>query len=321
MKTFAQLTIAVAMVTLAAPSAGAESYAKRPIRVLVASAPSGPSDVQIRLLVPKMTEVLGQSLIVDNRASNNGVVASEITAKATPDGYTIQVGNSGTHAINAGLYKHLAYDPVRDFAPISQFSTTGLVVAANPKMPGHGFGDLVEAAKKTPGKLNVGIAGATGQLAGDALWSMLGLKLSDVGYKGSSPTELAVLGGEVNLALLTPLAVASHLAVGRMKAYGITSARRSPLLPDVPTLAEQGVQGYEFEYWNGLFAPARTPPKILRELHDAVLAALHTPEVKERFTQLGLTIVGNTPEEFAAVVKREAQKYRMLIVQLEIPRL
>lgn len=321
MKMRATVLLAVAVLGAATDAAWSESYAKRPIRVLVGSSPSGPSDVQIRLLAPKMGEVLGQTLIVDNRASNNGVVASEIAANAAPDGYTIDVGNSGTHAINAGLYRKLPYDPAKDFAPITQFSTTGLVLAANPKLPGHAFSDLVAHAKKSPGKLNVGVAGATGQLAGDALWSLLHLKLSDVNYKGSSPTELALIAGEVDLSLLTPLAVAPHLASGRMKAYGITSTRRSPLLPAIPTLAEQGVQGYEFEYWNGLFAPAKTPAAIVRDLHRAALAALATPEVKERYTQLGLTIVGNTPEQFHALVKREVEKYKRLIVELEIPRL
>jgi tripartite-type tricarboxylate transporter receptor subunit TctC len=309
-----------AVAGLTSPDAAAQS--QRPVRVLVASAPAGPSDVQARLLVPKMSEALGQTLIVDNRASNNGVVASELCARANPDGATICVGNSGTHAVNATLYKKLPYDIIRDFAPISEFATTGMVVAANAKLlPGTGLQDLVSYARKNPGKTNIAIAGATGQLAGDALWSRLQIEMNNVHYKGSGPSEMAVVAGESQISLLTPLASMNHISSGRMKAYGITSSHRHPLLPNVPTVAEQGVAGYDFQYWNGLFAPKKIPERKLRELHKAVVHALQAPEVKERYAQLGLVIVGNTPEEFAQVVKTDVEKFRKVIVEAGIPRL
>jgi tripartite-type tricarboxylate transporter receptor subunit TctC len=315
------VTIAFASLCLAAASSYATAQTQRTIRVLVASPPAGPSDVQARLLVPKISEALGQTIVVDNRPSNNGVVASELCAKAAPDGYTVCVGNSGTHAVNATLYKQLPYDVIRDFAPVSEFSTTGMVVAANPKLPGTTLADLVAFAKKNPGKANVAIAGATGQLAGDALWARLGLDMNDVAYKGSAPAELAVLSGESHIALLTPLAILNHLTTGRMKAYGITSAQRHPLLPNVPTMAEQGVQGYDMQYWNGLFAPKKINDRTLREFHKAVLHALQATEVKERFAALGLVIVGNTPEEFAQVVKADVEKFRKTILESGIARL
>ncbi len=299
----------------------ASAQSQRPVRVLVASSPGGPSDVQARLLTPKMSESLARTLIVDNRASANGLVATEICSKAEPDGATVCVGNSGTHAVNATLYLKLPYDPIRDFVPISQFSTTGMVLAANPKLPGNGVQELAAYAKKNPGKINVAIAGATGQLAGDALWARLGIKMNNVPYKGSSPSEMAVVAGESQLSLLTPLASAAHIKAGRMKAYGITSSRRHPLLPNVPTVAEQGVAGYDFQFWNGLFAPAKTGKNQVRALYKAVRAALDTPEVKNRFSQLGLVIVGNTPEEFAQVVKTDVQKFRKIILESGITRL
>ena len=310
-----------ATVVLAIVSSVAHAQSNRPIRVLVASAPAGPSDVQARLLTPKMAEALGQTLVVDNRASANGLVATEICSHAAPDGYTICVGNSGTHAVNATLYKKLPYDVIRDFAPITQFSTTGMVVAANPKLPGTTLPDLVAHAKKHPGATNIAIAGATGQLAGDELWSRLGIKMNNVPYKGSAPSEMAVLAGESQISMLTPLATMNHIASGRIKPYGITSAQRHPLLPQVPTLAEQGVTGYDFQFWNGLFAPRKIPERELRRLHKAVLHALNTPEVKERFGQLGLVTVGNTPEEFAKVVKTDVEKFRKVILESGIPRL
>ncbi|HET7597458.1 MAG TPA: tripartite tricarboxylate transporter substrate-binding protein [Burkholderiales bacterium] len=303
--------------------AGASAHAQtsRPVRVLVASSPGGPSDVQARLITPKMSEVLSRTMVVDNRASANGLVATEICARAEPDGATICVGNSGTHAVNATLYKKLPYDPIRDFVPITQFSTTGMVLAANPKLPGRGVQDLVAYAREHPGQTNIAIAGATGQLAGDALWARLGIQMTDVPYKGSSPSEMAVLAGEAQLSLLTPLASARHIRSGRMKAYGITSPKRHPLLPNVPTVAEQGVAGYDFQFWNGMFAPARTSKAQAQRFYKAIRAALDTPEVKERFSQLGLVIVGSTPEEFAQVVKTDVEKFRKIILEAGIPRL
>jgi tripartite-type tricarboxylate transporter receptor subunit TctC len=311
---------AVAACACALPSM-AIAQSQRPLRVLVASAPAGPSDVQARLLVPRMSEALARTLIVDNRASNNGVFATEICAKATPDGSTVCVGNSGTHAVNATLYQKLPYDVLRDFTPVSQFSTTGMVVAANAKLPGTTLQELVAYAKKNPGKTNIAIPGATGQLAGDALWSRLQIEMNNVHYKGSAPSEMAVVAGESHISLLTPLATMNHISSGRIKAYGITSSQRHPLLPNVPTVAEQGVQGYDFQFWNGLFAPRKIPDRVLRELHKAVVSALQSPETKERYAQLGLVIVGNTPEEFAQVVKTDVEKFRKVIIESGIPRL
>ena len=314
------LIVAATIVAAVSPLC-ANAQTQRPLRVLVASAPAGPSDVQARLLTPKMSESLARTLIVDNRASNNGVFASELCAKANPDGSTVCVGNSGTHAVNATLYQKLPYDVLRDFAPITQFSTTGMVVAANPKLPGTALPDLVAHAKKNPGQMNIAIAGATGQLAGDALWSRLGIQMNNVHYKGSAPSEMAVVAGESHISLLTPLATMNHIASGRIKPYGITSAQRHPLLPQVPTIAEQGVQGYDFQYWNGLFAPKKIPDRTVRELHKAALHALAAPEVKERFAALGLVIVGNSPEEFSRVVRTDVEKFRKVILESGIPRL
>jgi tripartite-type tricarboxylate transporter receptor subunit TctC len=306
---------------VALASSIANAQTQRPLRVLVASTPAGPSDVQARLLQPRMSESLGQTLIIDNRPSNNGVFASELCAKANPDGYTVCVGNSGTHAVNATLYQKLPYDVLRDFAPITQFSTTGMVVAANPKLPGTALPDLVAHAKKNPGKTNIAIPGATGQLAGDALWARLGIEMNNVYYKGSAPSEMAIVAGESHISLLTPLATMNHIASGRIKPYGITSAQRHPLLPQVPTIAEQGVQGYDFQFWNGLFAPKKISDRGLRQLNKAVLHALNSAEVKERYAALGLVIVGNTPEEFSRVVRTDVEKFRKVILESGIPRL
>jgi tripartite-type tricarboxylate transporter receptor subunit TctC len=315
------LVAAALAVACTASASFAQTTAKRPLRVLVASSPGGPSDIQIRLLVPTMSEVMSQIIIVDNRPSANGVLATEIASKANPDGHTLAVGNSGTHAVNATLYRKLPYDPVRDFAAVSQFSTTGMVVAANPRLPGQTIQDLMQSAKAQPGKYNVAVAGATGELAGDALWSMLKVKMTNVRYKGSAPATLATLTGETDVALLTPLATKGHLVAGKLKAYGITSNKRSPILPEVPTMAEQGVTGYDFQFWNGLFAPAKTPSAAILAAHKGVVEALRTPSVKKRFDELGLVIVGNSPEEFSKIVRTDVAKFRKIIIESGIPRL
>ena len=314
--------LALAFLLATAPALLAQSAAKRPVRALTPATPGGPGDTQIRLLAPKMSEVLGQTIIVDNRASNNGIVAMDLVARSAPDGHTWAVGNSGTHSVNPALYKQLSYDPLRDFVAVSQFSTTGMVVTANPRLPGgSSINDLVALARKQPGKMNIAIPGATGELAGDALWSQLQLKMTNVPYRGSAPALLAVIAGEVDIALLTPLAVQMHVQSGKVRAYGVTSKERSPVLPDVPTLQEQGVTGYDFPYWNGLFVAKGTPDKIVRELHRAVVAALTEADVKERFKQLGLIAVGNTPEEFREFVIRDVEKCRQIVKESGISKL
>ena len=223
------------------------------------------------------------------------------------------MGNSGTHAINASLYRKLPYDPVRDFTPIVQMVTSGMVVVASAKVPAGSLAEFINAAKKQPGKFNVGIAGATGELSGDALWAQVQLRMNNVRYKGSAPTELAILAGEVDVALLTPLAVRQHIQAGKMRAFGITSAQRSPVLPEVPTIGEQGVQGYDFQIWHGVFAPRGTPDKVIRAVNREAVRALNAAEVKERFATLGFVIIGNSPEQFAGVVKSEVAKFRKVI--------
>ena len=300
-------------VALCSSLAVAQGVSGRPVRVLVPAPPGGPSDTAIRLILPRLSEGLRQPLVVDNRGGANGVAGTDIASKATPDGYTLAVGNSGTHAINASLYRKLPYDPVRDFTPIVQMVTSGMVVVANPKVGAVFLTDFIALARKQPGKLNVGIAGATGELSGDALWAQIQLKMNNVRYKGSAPTELAILGGEVDVALLTPLAVRQHIQAGKLRAYGITSVQRSPVLPDVPTIGEQGVRGYDFQIWHGIFAPRGAPDKVIRAVNREAVQALNAPDVKERFATLGFVVIANTPQEFAAVVKSEVAKFRKVI--------
>ena len=312
--------IAINVAVTAAPVfAQLHGTGKRPIRSIVPSPPGGPSDVQMRLFAPKMSEALGQTIVVDNRPSNNGVVGAELCAKTAPDGLTICVGNSGTHAINATLYRNLPYDILRDFQPIGQMGTTGLVVALTAKLPVSNLQELVAYAKKQPGKTTVGIAGATGQFAGDALWKLLGINMNNVNFKGSAPTEISLISGEIDVAMLTPLATAQHLKSGRMKALGISSVKRVALLPDLPTVAELGIKGYAFEFWNGIFAPTGTPPTVIKAIHQSMVQAVNTPEVRDRLTQLGFTPGTETPAEYTKFVRAEVEKFRRQILDSGVP--
>ena len=295
------------------PAPAGAQVGNRPVRIIVPVPPGGPSDTALRLILPRMSEGLKQTFVADNRPSSNGIAGTDIAAKSAPDGSTLSVGNSGTHAINPSLYSKLPYDPIRDFAPIVQLVTSGMVLAANPRVPGKSLADFLNAAKKQPGKFNVGVAGATGEITGDALWARAQVAMNNVRYKGSSPTELALLGGEVDVAVLTPLASRQHILAGKMKAFGITSAQRSPVLPALPTIAEQGLQGYDFQIWHGLFAPRGTPDKVVRAVNREAVAALNAPDIKERFNTLGFVTIGNTPDEFAAVIKSEVAKFRKVI--------
>jgi tripartite-type tricarboxylate transporter receptor subunit TctC len=310
--------IALACITALPLLANAQGLGTRPIRIIVPVAPGGPSDTAVRLIVPRLSEGLKQTLVVDNRPSNNGVAGTDIAARANPDGLTLNIGNSGTHAINPSLYKNLPYDPVRDFFPIVQLVTSGMVLVATPKLPVANLKDFVTLAKKDPGKLNMAVAGATGELAGEAMMAMSGIRMNNVRYKGSSPAEIATLSGESDASMLTPLASMQHIASGRLKAMGISSNKRSPLLPNVPTLAEQGLASYDFQIWHGLFAPAKTPETVTRNIHRAALHALEASEVKERFTTLGFTIIGNTSTEFADIVKSELAKFRKVVAGANI---
>ncbi len=305
---------------LCAPATYGQGSAARSVRLLVPFAPGGPTDYAARLVAPTLSAALGRNVVVDNRGGVNGVVGTDLAAKAAPDGLTLIMGNTGTHAINAGLYRKLPFDLRRDFVAISEVIYSGLVMVVNPQVAAGTLGEFIALAKKNPGKFNIGVAGALGQLAGEALKVQTQIDLTNVSYKGSSPTEFAVLQGEVAVSMLTPVGSAAHVNSGRLKALGVTSAKRMSLLPNVPTIAEAGVNGYEIELWNGLFAPVGTPDNIVRTLNRELARFLGSQEIKDRVAALGFEMVANTPEQFAALVNRDIAKYSKLIIDAGIPR-
>lgn len=291
-----------------------QGYPSRSVRLIAPSPAGGPSDFAARLVAPKLGEYLKQNIVVDNRQSVNGIIATEMVAKAPPDGLTLGIGNLGTHVINVGLYKTLPYDPIRDFVPVTQMIANGSALVGNIKLAPRTLKELIAYAKANPGKLNIGIAGANGAVGTEILKAAAGIVLNNVPYKGSAPAEVAVISGEVELVQLSIPVVASHYKAGRLKVYGIMSPKRSPLLPDVQTIAEQGVTGYEAPgNWHGVFVPAKTPDRIVRILHREIARVFDAPEIKDIVANRGSDIIINTPEQFAETLKREVPRFRKIM--------
>jgi tripartite-type tricarboxylate transporter receptor subunit TctC len=291
---------------------------KRPIRLLVPSAPGGPSDFAARLVSNRLAEAIGQSIIVDNRPSVNGIVASEIVAKAPPDGFTLLIGNIGTMVMNVGLYKKLPYEPQRDFVPIGQLVSAGTALIANPKFTPNNFKEFVAHARKDPDRITIAVAGANGAVATEVLKYMAGIRLVNVPFKGSSPSEIAVLSNEVSTALLSIPVVTPHVRQGRMKIYGVTTAKRSFLLPEVPTIQEQGLAGYEFGNWHGMLAPKGTSPALIRRLNTEANKVLAQKDLVDIALSRGNEIIANSPEDFAAVLARDIPRYKKIMASAGI---
>lgn len=291
------------------------------LTIVAPTAPGGLNDIIPRLLSAKLSESLRQNVVVENRPSANGVVAADYVARAVPDGSIIGVGNSGTHAVNATLYKKLPYDPVRDFAPITQFAENGLVIVSHPAVPASTVAELIALAKRRKGVLNAAIAGATGEVATNALKLQAGIDMTNVPYKGGPPAIIAIISGEVDLTITSYATVIQQVKAGKLKVLGVTSANRFALLPNVPTFAESGLPGFEIIMWYGLFAPARTPENVVRRLRDEVVKGLNAPDIRQRLLAENCDIIGSTPEEFGARVKRDVEKFRKIILESGMPRL
>jgi tripartite-type tricarboxylate transporter receptor subunit TctC len=298
-----------------------QDYPTRPLRLLIPSPPGGPSDFAGRLIAPKLSEALGQNVVVDTRQSVNGVIATELAARSAPDGLTLAIGNNGTHVINASLYRKLPYDPIRDFVAVSQMITAASTLVASPKLAAKTFQEMVALAKKDPGKYNIAVAGAQGQITTAVLKHAAGIKLNDIPYKGSAPSEIAVMSHEVELAFLSVPVVTPHVRAGRMKALGVSTAKRVSLLPDVPTIAESGLPGFEFGNWHGLFVPAGTPDRIVRRLHKEIVRIFETKEIRDLVVNRGSDIIASSPEEFAAKLKADVPRFRKIMAEAGLPQL
>ena len=318
MAIMARNALLAACLALAASLASAQSYPAKPVHLVVPFPAGGVVDTTARLLVPKLSEGLGQPVVVDNRPGAGGNIAADFVAKSAPDGYTLLITTHG-HAISAGLYRKLPYDTVRDFAPITQIASSFLVLVVNPKVPAASVKELLALARGRPGKLNFGSTGlgAPPHLVGELFKQTTGIDTVHVPYKGDAPMYQALLSGEVDYAF-GPLGNAiQHIKSGRLRALGMTNPRRSPAIPDVPTMVEAGVPGFELTGWLGLFAPAGTPHPVVERLYKDVAKAIE--QVQERFPALGYEPVGSTPDQFAARFKSDIALYARVIRDAKIP--
>jgi len=314
-KPYRLLSALIGMALCPAASFGqASALPNKPVRIIIPNAAAGPNDLVGRIIAPKLSETLGQNVIVDNRPSANGVVASEYVAHAVADGTVLEVGNSGTHAVNGTLYKKPTYDPVRDFAAISEVIFSSLVLVAHPSVKANNVKELIAEAKRAPGKLNIGVAGATGEIAGNLIKLQGQIDLNNVPYKGGAPAVVAVISNESQLLLTLYSSLKGPIDAGKLKPIGVTGSRRDPQLPNVPTVAESGLDGYQVEFWVGFFAPAKTPAATVQALGREIVRIVNLPEVKERFIRLGYEVVGSRPEQFAERVRRDTEKYRKIIL-------
>ncbi|MBC7803964.1 MAG: tripartite tricarboxylate transporter substrate binding protein [Candidatus Parcubacteria bacterium] len=284
----------------------AQGYPSRPIRMIVPLAAAGTGDTLARVVSEEMAKILGQPFLVENRPGSGGVIGTESVARSAPDGYTL-LSASPSHVIHPALRANAGYHPIRDFEPITVIANTHQLIVGHPSVPAANVKELVAYAKKNPGKLNYGSAGtgSATHLNMELFKSMTGTFITHIPYRGSTQSRQDLIAGEVQLSVDGLLPTLPLIKAGKLKAFGLASSRRSAAAPDIPTLAEAGVAGYASDTWYGVVAPAGTPKDIVLALHAAAIKAINTPSVRERLTQQGAELVGNTPEEFRKLLERE----------------
>jgi len=316
MSKFLVLSAALALVHPAVTVFAQAAYPSKPIRMIVPVAPGGGADITARALAQKLTELWGQQIIIDNRAGAGGIVGLEIGARSAPDGYTLIQGSVGPLTVNPALHKKLPYDSIRDFEPVTRAVSALNVLVVHPSLPVHSVKDLITYAKTNPGKLSFGSSGAgrADHLAGELFNRLAGVKMQHVPYKGGAPAMIDLVAGNVQLIFATVSTAIVHMKSGRIRTLASTSAKRPELLPDIPTVAEAGVPGFEIENWYGFVVPAGTPKPIVAVLHREINRNLALPDVKERLNVLGIAPFPTaTPEAFGGYIRSETKKYGELI--------
>lgn len=293
----------------------AQTYPSKPIRIVVPFPPGGPADILSRIIGQNLAESWGQQAVIDNRAGAGGNIGSEIVAKAPPDGYTLLMGFVGTHAINASLYSAMPYDNVKDFEPVSLVAMVTIVLVVHPSIPANSVKELIVVAKSRPGQLTFGSPGnGTPQhLAGELFNTMASVKMVHIPYKGAVPALTDLLGGRVSLIFSSMPPALPHVKAGKLRALAVTSAKRSSAAPNLPTIAESGLPGYEVINWYGILAPAGTPKEIVARLNSEILKILNIADVKERLSVQGAETFGSTPQEFAAYIRKETEKWAKVV--------
>src|SRR5262245_8073698 len=314
MKTTILLLTSAALACLA-PAAVAANYPAKPITLIIGFAPGGPSDVMARLLTTKMEEIVKQPFVIENRAGAGGSIAGTAVARAAADGYTVLLGTGSLLAINVSLYKNLGYDPARDFEPISLIGTQTNVLYVHPTFPPQTLAEFITYAKLNPGKLSFGSGGngTPAHLAGELLKIEAKIDMTHVPFRGTGPALQSVIGGHVPMAFNPPPPLLPHIQSGAIRPIAVTTLRRTSALPDVPTIAESGFPGFDATTWHALVAPAGTPKEVIAALHRALTATVNDPVVRKALTDLGVDVVGGTPEELRAYLKAEIPKWAAVV--------
>ncbi len=292
-----------------------QAYPSKPIRFVIAFPPGGPSDILSRLVGGRLAENFGQPFVFDNRPGAGGNIASEITAKSPADGYTLLMGNNSILATNAALYKNIGFDPVKDLAPVTLVASQPNILVVNPAVPAKSVQEFIGYAKAQAGKLNYASSGsgAAAHLAGELFKSMTGVRMTHVSYKGGAPALIDVLAGQCQLMFATALAVQPYLQSQRLRPLAVTTAKRMPTQPDLPTIAESGVPGFEATTRHGVVAPGGTPPAVIARLHTEISKVLQMPDVNARISAQGAEIIGGRPAMFAAYIQSEIPKWAKVI--------
>ena len=285
------------------------------VRFVVGFTPGGPSDILARALGAKLTDTLGQTVVVENRPGAGGNLAAEVVAKSPPDGNTWLLGNNSILATNQALYSHLGYDPVKDFAPVALVAIQPNILVVYPSVPAHSVKELIAYAKANPGKLNYASTGAgvAAHLSAELFKTMAGVDMVHVPYKGAQPALTDVIAGQCQLMFATSASVIPYIKAGRLRALAVTTSKRSPSLPDLPTVAEAGVPGFESITWHGVVVPSATPAATVERLNRAINSALKDKELSGRLEALGAEIAGGTPQDFATYIQREIPKWTKVV--------
>src|ERR1044072_1975579 len=306
---------ALGFALFAATGASAQDYPSRPVTLIVPYAAGGGNDVMARIVAEKMSRSLGQQIVIENKGGAGGSIATRQVAKAAPDGYTLGLGGTGTHAINPTLYPNVGYDPRKDFAPVGLIATSALVVLVNTSVPANTIGELIALARRDPGKLNYASAGVGSgiHLGAELFATMAVVKLTHIPYKGSAPALTDLVGGHVAIYFSSLPPAIALIKEGKVRALAVTGPARSPLLPDLPTVAEAALPGYESVLHYGIVAPAGTPRPIVEKLNAAMRAALAEPDVRERIIADGAEPLPGTPEDYAADIDQEETKWSKVV--------
>jgi tripartite-type tricarboxylate transporter receptor subunit TctC len=305
---------------LLASAATGQDYPQKPIRLIIPFAPGGSNDIIGRLLAARLTETLGQQVIPDNRAGAGGSIGAELAARSPPDGYTLVIGHIGTLSVNPTLYKKLAYNPVTDFAPISTIAKVANIMVVHPSVPAKSVQELIALAKQRPGTLTYGSGGTggAGHLATEYFKLMAKVDITHVPYKGTGPALVDLIAGQTQLVFAGAPGIVGHMKAGRLRALGVSTARRLAVFPDVPTIAEAGVPGYEATQWYGLLAPAGTPAPIVDKLNREIASWVQTKALQERLVADGSEPFTTKPDEFLAFIKSEIARWAPVIQSAHI---